>query len=84
MEQIRFEEKDEFVSVTAVPPEDAGKEEAKPVGSGVGDENGLSSEVESSQNTDEAARSNLASTVGDSVRTEPLDEDEAEFCEHHQ
>lgn len=110
MEQIHFEEKDEFVEVTAIRPEEynrgregdsstAGNNDK--VGASITDDaNGCgvtagggaainsSDDVESSQNTDEA-RSNLDhSTVGDSVRTEPLD-DEGEpsngsSSEHHQ
>jgi hypothetical protein len=95
MEQIQFEDADEFVSVTAVRPVPAVEASKSSPASGTAastspaapatDENALS-EVESSlsQNDDEAAaRSNLASTVGDSVRTEPLDDD-CDFPDHHQ
>jgi hypothetical protein len=88
MEQIHFEDADEFVSVTAVRPVPV--TDSKPIAasldssaSRVADEDALN-EVESSlsQNEDEAAaRSNLASTVGDSVRTEPL-EDDCDFSDH--
>lgn len=107
MEQIRFEEKDEFISVTALKPEEVvaaaaaaaaasgskaspSSQQAAAGATATGptpndpvctaDESGHS-EYESSQTTDEAGRSNLASTVGDSVRTEPLDD---EFSDHPQ
>lgn len=73
MEQIHFEEKDEFVTVTTVRPIEE-RETRLTDNSQLHDDAVLGSEIESSQNTDEG-RSNLDSTVGDSVRTEPLDDD---------
>jgi len=90
MEQIQFEEKDEFVSVTAIRNDDhidndsyndTGKQFSK---GGNDDAENTSNEdgkcghdVVSSQHTDELqSNSNRDSgTVGDSVRTEPLDDE---------
>lgn len=94
MEQIHFEDKDEFVSVTAVrpPPVAAAKPDAPSskaaAKSGAppatADQVGSEGDSSLSQNEEEAAgRSNLASTVGDSVRTEPLDDD-CDFSDHNQ
>ena len=83
MEQIQFEEKDEFVSVTAVRNEE--RETNEQSTDEVGDDEGKAgADVVSSQNTDElqSGNSNLDSgTVGDSVRTEPLEDDEADPSE---
>lgn len=65
MEAIHFEETDEFVSVTAVRPDERQAQEASTL-----------SEVGSSSHNTEEGRSNLDSTVGDSVRTEPLEDNE--------
>jgi hypothetical protein len=76
MEQIQFEEKDEFVSVTAVRHVEAPDIIADyKVDSNQGRTQG--EDAESSQNIDEMQNSsNLGSgTVGDSVQTEPLDDD---------
>jgi WD domain, G-beta repeat len=94
MEQIHFEDKDEFVSVTAVRPQPAAPDKSDamskdpPASSGAppsaDDQVGSEGDSSLSQNDDEAAgRSNLASTVGDSVRTEPLDDD-CDFSDHNQ
>lgn len=61
MEQIQFEEKDEFIAVTAINPED--KKEMEEV------------EEESQTPNEEGTRSNVDSAIGDSVRTEPLDDE---------
>ena len=61
MEQIQFEEKDEFIAVTAINPED--KKEWAEV------------EEESETPNEEGTRSNVDSAIGDSVRTEPLDDE---------
>lgn len=77
MEQIQFEEKDEFVAVTAIRlDEDANKKEPLKANTKT-DTQQSGADVESSQNTDELnSNSNLDSgTVGDSVQTEPLDDD---------
>ena len=76
MEQIQFEEKDEFVSVTAVRNEELAPDEPT-VDNGRNVGGKTEGDVDSSENTDELqSSSNLGSgTVGDSVRTEPLDDD---------
>ena len=61
MEQIQFEEKDEFIAVTAINPED--KKEMEEI------------EEESQTPNEESTRSNVDSAIGDSVRTEPLDDE---------
>jgi hypothetical protein len=66
MEQIYFEEKDEFVSVTAIRPE----EQDAPNENGDTKQTQVRSDLEESQNTLDEARSSRA----DSVRTEPLDD----------
>jgi hypothetical protein len=100
MEQIRFEEKDEFVLMTSVRPGevDAAKQEASTSNTTKADNNNNNNSANNSlsevlvdvsesqcceNSTEEAARSNLASTVGDSVRTEPLDDGD-ELSDHHQ
>lgn len=96
MEQIHFEDKDEFVSVTAVRPQSVdavaamsdASSKAAPASCAPPSTNDqvVSDGVDSSlsQNDEETAgRSNLASTVGDSVRTEPLDDD-CDFSDHNQ
>lgn len=80
MDQIRFEEgddDDEFVAVTTVKAEESGESKSTVDGLISGTittpvESPQSEAGSSSQTTDEAARSNLSGTVGDSVRTEPL------------
>jgi len=63
MEQIQFEETDEFIAVTAINPED--KKELEQV-----------EDEETKTPSEENARSNVDSGVGgDSVRTEPLDDE---------
>lgn len=62
MEQIQFEEKDEFIAVTAINPED--KKDLEEV-----------IEEESQTPNPESVRSNVDSGIGDSVQTEPLDEE---------
>jgi len=103
MEQIHFEEKDEFVEVTAVRPQeqDIGGRQDSEGGGGGGvaatfttanadeenaAENSMSTAASGSNKSEvepEAARSSNTdhSTVGDSVRTEPLEEDNSDGCE---
>ena len=64
MEQIQFEEKDEFIAVTTINPED--RKEVEEV------------EDESETPMEENNRSNVDSGIGDSVRTEPLDDEGAD------
>lgn len=76
MEQIQFEEKDEFVAVTAI-RHDEGANTKQPPRAETESAQHSGADVEVSQNTDELnSNSNLDSgTVGDSVRTEPLDDE---------
>eukprot|EP00523_Entomoneis_sp_CCMP467_P020648 CAMPEP_0168846010 /NCGR_PEP_ID=MMETSP0727-20121128/9574_1 /TAXON_ID=265536 /ORGANISM="Amphiprora sp., Strain CCMP467" /LENGTH=482 /DNA_ID=CAMNT_0008899755 /DNA_START=45 /DNA_END=1493 /DNA_ORIENTATION=+ len=83
MDQIQFEEgddDDEFVAVTTVKPNEATNERSTINGAEAGNitipvDSPRSEAGSSSQTTDDAARSNLSGTVGDSVRTEPLGTD---------
>ena len=63
MEQIQFEETDEFIAVTAINPEDK-KELLEQV-----------EDEETQTPNEENAPSNVDSGIGDSVRTEPLDDE---------
>jgi len=78
MYQIQFEEKDEFVSVTAIrrPETDNTNAAAAAAAASIKkeDEQGSSEEVGSSADENRSS-SQLDSTVGDSVRTEPLDDE---------
>jgi len=72
MEQIRFEETDEFVSVTAVQPKEQQEETGEASAAN-------QKEDTSSQNTDEAPSNVDSGTAGgDSIRTEPLDGSETQ------
>lgn len=78
MEQIHFEEEDgdDFVAVTTIKPGENPPSDSQSASEAAAhrDDSHQSEGGSSSQATDEAARSNLDSgTVGDSVRTEPLE-----------
>jgi hypothetical protein len=81
MEQIHFEEKDEFVSVTAIRTEETvADQEGEQTAANKTNDDSAEARIggDSSHNTDELAQSNIyrdSGTVGDSVRTEPLDDD---------
>ena len=75
MYQIQFEEKDEFVSVTAIRrPETDNTNTTAAASNKKEEEQGSSEEVGSSADENRSS-SQLDSTVGDSVRTEPLDDE---------
>ena len=82
MQQIHFDETDEFISVTTIDPDEKKQEPVEAVDSPQND-------ASSSNTTDDApndgANANMDSgTVGDSVRTEPLDDDGDQAVEAQQ
>lgn len=71
MEQIQFEETDEFIAVTAINPED--KKELEKIEE---EEKAVASSETASNNNEEGKQSSVVdSGIGDSVRTEPLDDE---------